>query len=185
MNGGAVHVLVHGVEPQPIHVEVAHPHKGVVAEKAAHLVASALFKVDGFSPRRAVVGGEVRAEAVGVVSNRTEVVVDDIEDHRKPVLVAGVDEALQGVRTTVAFSDGEERDTVIAPAEVAWELGDRHQLDVGDAEPGEKREALDGGVKGASLRKGAHVHLVKNGAAERGSRPVCVLPRKGILIVEL
>ena len=31
---------VHGVEPQPVDVEVAQPHDGVVDDEAAHLVAA-------------------------------------------------------------------------------------------------------------------------------------------------
>ena len=58
-------------------------------------------EVDGVSPRRAVVIGEVRTEGGEVVPLGPEVVVDDIEQHREPGAVGGIDEGAQIVGVAV------------------------------------------------------------------------------------
>ena len=90
--------------------------------------------VDGRAPGGPVVVGEVGAELAQVVALRAEVVVDDVEEDRQAVRVAGVDQPLQPVRPAVAVLGGVGEDAVVAPVAAAGELGDRHQLDRGDAQ---------------------------------------------------
>ncbi|MDF2622215.1 MAG: hypothetical protein K0S00_4874 [Xanthobacteraceae bacterium] len=67
---------------------------------------------------------------------------------------------------------------VIAPAEIAGEVGYRHQLDRGDAEFFQEAEILRCGGKGALRREGADMHLVEHVAGRRQSRPFLVRPGK-------
>jgi hypothetical protein len=71
---------------------------------------------------------------------RADVVVDDVEDDAQTGAVGGVDEARQAVRAAIGRVGGREVDAVVAPPVVAGELGDRHELDVGDAQLGQRRE---------------------------------------------
>ena len=64
-------------------------------------------------------------------------VVDDVEDDRDAVRVRAVDKAAEIVRAAVEAGRREQIDPVIAPAEAAGKIGDRHQLDAGDAERGQ------------------------------------------------
>jgi hypothetical protein len=185
MDGGAVDELMHGVEAEAIDVEVAHPHEGVVAEEAADLVGAGVLEVDGVTPGGVVLAGEIGAELAGVVADRAEVVIDDVEDDAEAVAVAGVDEALEGVRAAVVPGGGEDVDAVITPAAIAGPLRDGHEFQVGDAEVREVGQALNGGVEGASLGEGADVELVDDGATEGRSLPGFILPLVGVLIVEL
>ena len=63
--------------------------------------------------------------------------------------MGGIDEALEPIRTAVGWLNGKKRNAVVAPAVLAGEFGDRHQLDVRDAEFDEVVEAIDCGVEGA------------------------------------
>ena len=48
--------------------------------------------------------------------------------------MGAVDEAAEVVGRAVEAGRGEEVDAVVAPAEAAGEVGDRHDLEAGDAE---------------------------------------------------
>ncbi len=61
-------------------------------------------------------------------------VVDDVEDDADAEPVRRIDEAAQIVRAAVEAGRREQVDAVVAPAELARELGDRHHLDQRDAE---------------------------------------------------
>ena len=67
MDRRPIHEGVHGIEAQPIHVKVAHPHQGVVAEEPAHLVSPLAFKIHRAAPRRVVRVDHVGAELSGVI----------------------------------------------------------------------------------------------------------------------
>ena len=79
--------------------------------------------------------GEVRAELGEPVAD-ADVVVDDVEQDGQLAGVTGVDEPLQAVRAAVGLVHRPQADPVVAPAVPAGEGGDRHQLDVVDAERG-------------------------------------------------
>ena len=81
---------VHGVQPEAVEVELLQPHPDVVQHVVAHRVAAAVVVVDRGAPRRLVVVVEVRAELAEVVPLGAEVVVDDVEEDRQPLGVAGV-----------------------------------------------------------------------------------------------
>ncbi len=77
---GPVDDLVDGIEAKTVDVEVSHPHQGVVEKEAANFVGAAVFKVDGGTPGGVVFLRRVGTELAGVVADRAEVVVDDVED---------------------------------------------------------------------------------------------------------
>ena len=66
--------------------------------------------------------------------------------------MAGVDEALEGVRAAVGLVDGVRVHAVVPPAVLSREGGDRHQLDEVDTELDEVVEVPDRGVEGALRR---------------------------------
>ena len=135
VGGPLVDQRVHGVEPQPVDVDVAQPHQRVVDDVAAHLVGVGPRQVDRVAPGVRAAFGEDREELGQVVPRRAEVVVDDVLDHAEPLLVAGVDEALVGRRAAVLLLHGVPEHAVVAPVVRAVERVDRQQLDEVDAEP--------------------------------------------------
>src|SRR6185437_14382170 len=137
MDRGTVDVFMRRVEPQPVNVVVLQPHQRVVAEEPANLVASALVEVHRRTPWRVKPLRQVRSELVGIVPHRTEVVVDDIENHREVLRMACVDKALESIRSAVWLERSEQEDTVIAPAASPGKLVNRHHLQMRDAEIGQ------------------------------------------------
>jgi hypothetical protein len=79
-----------------------------------------------------------------VIAVRTQVVVYHIEDDRQTSAVAGVNQRLQPIRSTVGIVGGEEVHSVIAPATLARKLDDRHQLEVRDPQIDQVVQTLDG-----------------------------------------
>ena len=97
------------------------PVERVVDEEPPYLVAVGSVEVDGVAPRRVVAVGEVGPEGAEVVTLGAEVVVDDVEDQRETVGVAGVDQALEALRPAVGGVGGEQLDAVVTPIAFARE----------------------------------------------------------------
>ena len=93
-----------------------------------------------------------------------------------PTAVRAIHEGAEVVRPAVEPGRREEVDAVVAPAEVAGEVRDRHHLHDRDASPRQLRQLLAGGVPGAGRREGADVHLVDDLALARDARPLGVRP---------
>ena len=163
---------VHGVEPQPVDVEVLDPPAGALDERAADEVAARPGDVDGVAPRRPVGVGEVRGEAAVGAALRAEVVVDDVEHDAEPGGVGGVDEAGEPVGPAVRLLHRRREHAVVAPVADAGEGVDRHQLDRRDAEPGEPVELAGDAVERALGRERADVQLVQHGVGEGDAAPV-------------
>src|SRR5271157_894519 len=184
MNCRAVDESVDGIEAQAVDVIVAQPHERVVTEESADLIAAGVLEVDGIAPRRAVIAGAVGAEFAGVVADGAEVVIDHVEQHGEAAEMGGIDESLEPVGTAVELPHREEVDAVVAPAMVAGELGNRHQLDVGDAEVDEVVQPIDGGLERALGSEGSNVQLVDDAGGKRRSMPSSVSPGEWVVIVE-
>ena len=111
--------------------------------------------------------GEVRPVRSEQLRPRPDVVVDDVEDHRQPGRVRRVDEAREPERTAVGPVRRGGEHAVVAPAALAGEGRDRHQLDRRDAQLGELGQARRRRVEGALGREGADVELVDDEIFQR------------------
>ena len=171
---------VHGVEPQAVDVEVAHPLLGRLQRPLADGVRVLVVVVDRLAPRRLVVRGEVGAERLQRLgAGGADVVVDDVEQHREALGVGGVDQALQPLRAAVGGLRGRQVDAVVAPAVAAGELGHRHQLDRRHPELAQAAQMRDGGVERPRGSEGADVQLVDHQVVDAGRRPALVGPLEG------
>src|SRR5215207_819282 len=180
---GVVDELVNSVEAEAIDVVIAQPGEAVVDDEAANLVGVAAVEIDRGAPRRRVMIGEVRPEALQVVSARTQVVVDDVDDHAETVSVAGIDESLEAVRTTVRLVYGEPADAVVAPAVRTVESRYRHHLDQVDSEVNEVIEPGDRSIERAGRRERADVHLVDDAAGQVHAAPAVVGPAEAAMVI--
>jgi hypothetical protein len=172
---------VDGIDPQSVHVVLRHPVEGVADEVVPHLVAVRAVEVDRLPPRGPVAVGEVRSEAAEVVPLRPQVVVDDVEDHRQPPAVAGVDQLLQALRPAVAVLGGEGISAVIAPVPLPGKLRHRHQFHRGHPELRQVVEAGDDRHEGPLLREGPDVQLIDDVLFRRqpSSRASCQEKARG------
>jgi hypothetical protein len=100
--GRAVVDLLRGVEAQAVEVKFVDPVGRVADEELAHRRGVGTVEVDRVAPFVVVAIGEVgRRERSQVIADRSEVVVDDVENHRDAAAVRGVDEAAEVVRAAV------------------------------------------------------------------------------------
>jgi hypothetical protein len=160
-------------------VELVHPVAGIGDEELPDRSGARAVEVQGRPPVR-LGGGEVVGGELGeIVPVGPEVVVHDVQDHPDAHRVRAVDEGAEVVRPAVQARGGEQVDAVVAPAEVADEIGDRHHLDRGDAGPRELGQLPGGGVPRPPGRERPDVHLVEDLALARQAAPRCVRPAEG------
>ncbi len=178
--GVGVHDRVDRVQPQAVDVEVADPLLRALEHPLADRVGVAVVVVHRLAPRRLVVRGEVGAEALEPLhSGGSDVVVDDVEQHREALAVGGVDEPLQALRPAVGVVRRADVDAVVAPAVAAGEGGQRHQLDRRDAELAQPGQVLDRGVERALRSERADVQLVEHRVAQGRRLEAVVGPAEG------
>ncbi len=154
---------VRGVETQAVDAVVPHPHLGVLDRPLAH---RRLGVIDRLAPDRPATFGQIRAEGGDRVGAGAHVVVDDIEDHSQPRRVGGGDEAGEALGTAIGGMGRRGVDTVVTPAVVAGEGGDRHDLDRRDAKLAELAQPRDGPLERARGGKRADVELVDHEIAQ-------------------
>ncbi len=176
-------VVVDGVDrvhAQPVGMELLDPVERVVDEEIAHGPCLLAVEIDRRAPRcRMGRVEELRAPGVQVVAIRAEVVVDHVDQHHQAERVRAVDERLHFVGRAVRRVGREWQHPVVAPVAAAGEIGERHQLDRGDAELGQVLQPLGSGDEGAFGGEGADVELVDHGLGPRPAAPAGVAPRVG------
>ena len=132
--------------------------------------------VEAVTPGRAVTVGEVGPERREVVPLRAEVVVDDVERDREAEAVRPVDEPLQRRRPAVRLVHRPRRHAVVPPVPLAGEGLHRHQLDAGDAQLGQVRQARRRRVERPLGGEGPDVQLVEHERLEGQAAEVRVAP---------
>src|SRR5690242_20178239 len=84
----AVEDLLCGIEPQTVEMKFVDPVRRIGDEELAHWYGIGSIEVDGIAPLVLVFVGEVSGrERPQVISGRSEVVVDNIQQHADPVRV--------------------------------------------------------------------------------------------------
>ncbi|COV66511.1 Uncharacterised protein [Mycobacterium tuberculosis] len=166
---------MHGVQPQAVGVEVAHPSQRAVDDIVANLVGVGAGDIDAVPPR--VAGRrQVRAESRQVVARWAEMVEHRVDQHAQTTGMACVDEPDQTVGAAVGFVHAVPQHTVISPTAGSGKGIDRHQLDEVDSEIDQVIQLFDGGVERASRGERADVQLVDHRALDRPPRPASVGP---------
>ncbi len=117
-----------------------------------------------------------RRDAVQIIAFGPEVVVYDVEQHRKTVRVRRRDEVLEIVGRSVAGIGRIEHHAVVAPISRAGKRRDRHQFDRGDAERNEFLELPAGGFIRAFKGERADVQLVHDVLVPGPSAPAVIRP---------
>src|SRR3954452_1580451 len=92
---------VYSVKPKAVEMVVAQPHERVINEESAYFVASVAIEIHGGAPRRLVLLGVIRSEAAQIVPNRTEVVINHVEQHRDSLFMTGIHETFQIIGTAI------------------------------------------------------------------------------------
>ena len=102
------------VDAQAIHVIFVDPVQGILDEELADQLALGTVEVDGGPPGSAMLSGKViGTEEAEIAAIGSEMVVDDVEQHRHSQAVGDVDQGTQVVGAAVAPGRCEEGDSVI------------------------------------------------------------------------
>ncbi len=92
--------------------------------------------------------------------------------------MAGVDKALESLRSAVGILGGERIDPVVAPVALAGKLRDRHDLDRGDSKRYQIVQLLNGRIEGACRGECADVQFIEDVAVQGDAPPAVVRPGK-------
>ncbi len=115
------------VETQAVEAVFGQPINRVLDEETPHRFP---LKVDRIAPcGRLVVVVEIGRVGSQVISVRSEMIVDDIQEDHQTQAVGGIDQAFQVLRRAVGGVRRIRQDAVITPIARPGEIGDRHQLD--------------------------------------------------------
>ena len=163
------------IEPQAVEAIVLEP---VQAHSRSRRRGPRHPVVDGLSPGRARRHEEVGRVAGQIISLRAEMVVDDVEKHHQAAQMRFINQRLEVFRPSVAAVRRIEQHAVIAPIAPPGEIGDRHQLDRGQAGLDHMVELLDRAAKAAGRRERAHMQLEQHGIVPRPAAPIRRLARR-------
>src|SRR5690349_3522752 len=128
---------MNGVEPQRVNVKILEPIKGIAYKQVTHFIAVGTIEIQGCSPWRLVMLGEIGSVLAQIVALRSKVVVNDVQSNGQPARMRLVHEALQILRLAVAVLNRKRIRAVITPVPCSGELGDRHNFDGGHTERSE------------------------------------------------
>src|ERR1700757_4127097 len=115
-------------------MEILQPVQRVLDEESDYFITLFAIEIHRLSPRSLIAVSEVRSEVGEVVSFRTEMVVDDVQNDRQPFLMASVNETLQAPRSSITVLNCKWKNAIVAPVSSAGELCDRHQFDGSQAQ---------------------------------------------------
>src|SRR5712691_7018443 len=118
----------------------------------------------------------IAAVGAEIISRRSEVVVDHVEDDGETALMRCVDQHAQVVRPAVGARRRVEQDAVVAPIARPRKIGHWHDLDRVDAELDQMIELLDRRAKSSLRRECADMQLINNQLAKWWAPPAIVLP---------
>src|SRR5262245_36074046 len=112
--------LLRRIEPQSIKMKFLDPITRVGDEKLSHWPAVRSGKVDRYAPFVFVaIGKIVRRKLLEIVSIRSEVVVNDVENHAESERVRAIHECAKAVRRTIKPRRRKQIHAIVAPAEAA------------------------------------------------------------------
>src|SRR5215469_1015484 len=167
---------LYGIEPQTVEVIFANPAERVLDDEAANVLAARLIVVDGITPWRAVLAGEIGPKLPQITALVAEVVVNHVEHDGQAALVGDIHQSLQACRAAVARLDCVQTNTVVAPIARSRKCRNRHELDDGDAQAAQVIEFFDNPFKRAGRSEGAGMQLVNDVLLKSKPTPVAVAP---------
>src|SRR5215510_13157136 len=133
---------MYGVEPEAVEVVLLEPHQDVRTQEASNRRRVRAVEVEAAAPVAFMIGEVPIAVLVQHAADRSDMVVDDVEDDREAGAMSGVDQTSHVVWRAVVMEWCTQENAVVAPAETAGEFGDRHDLDRRDPECGQIGQPL-------------------------------------------
>src|SRR5690606_23454947 len=97
--------------------------------------------------------GEVRAKMIQVIAIRPQVVVDNVQQYRQPLVMASIDQALESFGSAISVMRRIQCHTIITPAMTARKFRHRHEFHMSNAKLAQMIEASNRRIKGACRSK--------------------------------
>jgi len=163
-------------------MKIAQPHQRVVAKKTAHVFAVRAVIIQSFAPGRRVTLREIRRKFCEIISRRTQMIIDDVQNDAQSARVAGIHQFFQIVRRTIGMMRREQIHAVIAPAVIAGEFHHRHQFHVRHAKRDEMIQFFNRGKKSSRRRERAEMDFINHGGGQWRRLPFLIRPGKCFLI---
>ena len=166
------------IEPQPIETVVAQPMHRILDEEPSHLWHAI---VDCATPRCLRVGEELRRDAAEVITFRTEMIVNDVDEYHQPVRVRCIDQGFEIIRAAITRVGREGQNAVIAPVPASRKIREWHKFDCGDSGLRQVIELWHCRAKRPFLRESPGVQFGENSLMPRQSSPLTALPRETVI----
>ena len=125
---------VYGVQTESVEMKVGDPIKRVIDEVAPYVIAIGAVEIHRRPPGGFVALGVVRGEVRQIIPFGSEMVVDNVEDRRDPMFVAGVDQPFQPQGSAVGVLRGEWIGAIVSPVSSPGKLRDGHEFHGRDAQ---------------------------------------------------
>jgi hypothetical protein len=111
-----------------------------------------------------------------IISLRPEVIIDHVKQDADAFGVGGIDQGLEVFGLPVAAVGREQVAAVIAPVPTAWKIGDRHDLDRGNAQISQQIQLFYRRDERSFRGERADMQLVDDHLLPGATAPACVPP---------
>src|SRR5207248_642135 len=142
------------IETKAVEMKFIDPITRVADEKFAHRPRVLAVKIERLAPFAFVAVGEIiLGKNSQIISVRTEVIVNDIENQTEARGVCLVRKAAEIIRVAVEARRREDIDAIVTPPKFPGELRDRHDFEHRDAEIDKLGNLPRGRLPGAFARE--------------------------------
>src|ERR1700709_2644553 len=128
------------VKPETIEMKFGDPIDRVLDDKFPYQIGSVRIVVYGRAPGRLVVLGKDRRICREVVSIGAKVIVHNVKEYHDFSSMRRVDQRLKVLGAAIAGIGREQQYAVVSPVAATGKVGDRHDLDGGDAGASQKTQ---------------------------------------------
>src|SRR5687768_13298801 len=111
-----------------------------------------------------------------VIALRSEMIVDDIQQHHQSTMMSALYQTLEIFWSTVNTVWCKQQGAVITPITLTRKIGYGHEFDSCHTEPGQIIQFLLDGRKSPFGREGADMYFVDHGLLPRPAIPGIILP---------
>src|SRR5208337_522619 len=116
VGSGVVKDRIHRVQTQTVKMVLGQPIQGVVNEEVPNGPAFCSIEVDGIAPwRMMTIGEKLRSVKAEIISFRTKVVVDDVQENHHAAAVSRLNQFLKIFRAAIGGIGCERIDAVVSP----------------------------------------------------------------------
>src|SRR5580658_1561232 len=178
---GVVGHGMHCVQAHSIKVIFVQPKKRILYKEIANHPTFRSVKINPIAPWTAItIGEELRSVYAKVISLRTKMVVNHVQQNHDSAAVSALNEFFEILWPTIGTIASKRIDSVVTPISLSRKIRNRHQLHRSDPEFREIVESLPRGQKSSALRERTNVQFIDDGFFPPATPPIIIQPYKRI-----